>query len=205
MKKILLLFAITALILTGCFDSNTNHNSNPIATTQLNPLATNQPNPYPTTQSNSDSLNKIFFKNNVNTSVKGLSFTIFKTIDGEKGGEVLLNQIKDNIHAFAKLNIQKNSFIGLVNISITIDPSTASIKFSPTMSFKRCLILDASIKGLDLKAMNLNSKKVGFYYFPQKGSKVYVKNHGVSADLTLRKLSVTAAVLKHFSRYGWAK
>jgi hypothetical protein len=201
MKKILLLFVIAALILSGCFDSSTNNKTNPVAATQLNPGINSQSSPTIDTQSNSLSSNKNFPINAAN----GFLFTVFKPIDGNKGGEIVLNQIRDDIHAFAKLNIPKNAFNGCVTISIFVDPLTASISFTPAMSFKRSLTLDASIKGLDLKAMNLDSNNVGFFYFAGKGSKVPVKNHGASADLILRKLSVKGAVIKHFSRYGWAK
>jgi hypothetical protein len=205
MKKILLLFVVAGMIFIGCFDSGTNNNTNPVAATQSNSVTSTQPNPETSAQSNLMPLYGNFSKPNKNPKVDDFHFTIDKNIDGNIGGRILLNRSNRKIHVFALLNIPRNAFQGSVNISIYVDPSTASIKFSPQMTFKYPLILNAYILGLDLKSMNLDSKDVGFYYFPTKGPRVNVRNQGVSSDLILRKLSVSNAVINHFSRYGWSK
>ena len=205
MKKILLLFVVAGMIFIGCFDSGTNHNTNPVAATQSNPATSTQSNPISSTQPIPEPKNEDFQKPNINPNVGLFPFSIIKKIDGNEGGKIILNQENRDIHVYAMLNIPRNAFKGSVIISIFVDPSTASIKFSPQMNFKYPLALNAHIIGLDLEAMNLDSKDVGFYYFPTKGSKVNVKNHGVSADLILRELSVNDAVINHFSRYGWSK
>ena len=205
MKKNMLLFVIAGLIFIGCFDSGSNHNTNPVAATQPNTVTSTQPNQITSTQSTLMPLNGNFPKPNKSPQFEDFHFTINKNIDGNIGGRILLNRRIRKIHVFALLNIPRNAFDGSVNISISVDPSTASIKFSPKMNFKHPLTLNAYILGLDLKAMNLDSKDVGFYFFPAKGPKVNVQNNGVSADVILKKLSVNDAAINHFSRYGWSK
>ncbi len=191
MKKFFLLLIVTVLIFSGCFDSGTNHDSNPVTTTQ----------------SSSKSLEKLPLNLPANplTLTKGLVFSVFKVIDGNQGGEILLNQTKRNIHAYAKLVVPKHAFNGVIRISISVNPNTASIIFFPSKKFAKNLILNASIQGLDLKSLNLNSPNVGFYYFPDNGPKIPIKNNGTSTNEFLGRVSVKDAVIGHFTRYGWSK
>jgi len=185
MKKIFLLLAVAGLIFTGCSDLGTNPSSNPVTTSQANTVA----------------LNKISPKT-VSTLT---TFEVSKNINGEKGGVIILNQKSGDIQAFAKLKIPGNTFAGNVNVTILVDPSTASITLSPSMSFSKDLILDASFKGLDLKALNLDSKDVDFYYFSEDGAKVPVKYSWTKSNVKSGELAVKHAYIDHFSRYGWAK
>jgi hypothetical protein len=185
MKKIFLLAAVAGLILSGCSDLGTNPGTNPVTTQK----------------SNTVSLNKFTAKVTSNQS----AFTVSKYVNGNKGGLIVLNQSSENIHAFALLRIPKNAFEGTENISITIDPSTASITLSPAMAFNKNLHLNAALKGLDLKLLNLDSKDVEFYYFTTDGSKVPVKHSRVRSNVKTGAISVKGAVIDHFSRYGWSK
>ena len=185
MKKLFLLLAVGGLIFTGCSDLGTNPGSNPVTTPQ----------------SNTVSLNKVSPK-----IVSSLStFTVSQNVNGEKGGVIILNQESGNIHAFAKLKIPKHAFDGNVNVSVLVDPTTATITLSPSMAFDKILILDASIKGLDLEAMNLNSQEVNFYYLSEDGTNIPVKHSWVKSNVKLGELVVKHAEIDHFSRYGWAK
>jgi hypothetical protein len=185
MKKIFLLLAVAGLIFTGCSDLGTNPSSNPVTTPQSNTI----------------SLNKVSPKIASSQS----TFTVSQIINGNKGGVIILNQESGNIHVFAKLKIPKNAFDGNVNVSILVDPSTASITLSPSMIFNKDVILDASFKGLDLKALNLDSQKVNFYYLSEDGTKIPVKHSWTKSNVKLGELVVKHAEIDHFSRYGWAK
>ena len=185
MKKIFLLAAVAGLIFAGCSDLGTNPSSNPVTTQK----------------SNSVSLNKFSAKVTSNES----AFTVSKNVNGKKGGVIVLNQSSGNIHAFALLRIPKNAFDGTADISITVDPSTASVTLSPTMTFNKNLHLTAELKGLDLKSLNLDSNDVEFYYFTADGSKVPVKHSRVRSNVKTGTIIVRGAVIDHFSRYGWSK
>ena len=185
MKKIFLLAAAAGLILAGCSDLGTNPGSNPVTTPKSNVV----------------SLNKVSAQVTSDQS----AFTVTQAVNGNKGGVIILNQSSSNINAFAKLRIPKNAFEGTANISISIDPSTASVTLSPTMTFNKNLYLNAALKGLDLKSLNLDSKDIEFYYFTTDGSKVLVNHSRVSSNLKTGTLTVKDAVIDHFSRYGWSK
>jgi uncharacterized lipoprotein YajG len=185
MKKLFLLLAVAGLIFTGCSDLGTNPSSNPVTTANSNTISLN--------------------KSAIKTTVSNSTFIVSQIVNGKKGGIITLNQKDGNVHASAKLDIPKNAFDGKVNITITVDPSTASVTLSPSMTFQKDLTLDAAFKGLDLKAMNLDSKKVNFYYFTEDGSKVPVKHSLTKANVKLGELIVKHAEIDHFSRYGWAK
>ncbi len=185
MKKIFLLAAVAGLIFAGCSDLGTNPGSNPVTTQN----------------SNSVSLNKFSAKVTSNES----AFTITQTVNGKKGDVIVLNQKSGDIHAFAVLRIPKNAFEGKVDISITIDPSTASVTFSPSMTFDKNLHFSAALRGLDLKSLNLDSNDVEFYYFAADGSKILAKYSRVRTNVKTGTLTVSNAVIDHFSRWGWSK
>ena len=83
------------------------------------------------------------------------TFTASKSIDGSKGGTIVLSQIFKNNGNWAlvtaKLSIPKGAFSGTQVISYTVNTETAGIDFSPSpQSFQKNLSLDLTFTGVKL-------------------------------------------------------
>ncbi len=181
MKKIFLTFAVAGLFLFGCSDVGVN----------------------PNVPANSSSTNTTLSKKG--SSHSNSPFSVTETINGEVGGTITLNQIKKSEFVSASVFFPPHSFSGTQTITMTVDPSSASVTFYPHIVFNNRVDFNLTFLGLDLKNLGLTSGKVDFYFEADDGSLTLVKNNGVSVDIKLGLLAVKNAGLYHFSRYIFAK
>lgn len=134
------------------------------------------------------------------------TFTASKSIDGSKGGTIVLSQIFKNNGSWAlvtaKLSIPKNAFSGTQLISYTVNTENASIDFSPSpQSFQKNLSLDLTFTGVNLAGYD--ASKLVFAYLD--GSTIVpAKFTYANANIAQGLLVVLGAQLSHFSRFGWS-
>lgn len=134
------------------------------------------------------------------------TFTVSKSIDGSKGGNINLTQVfKDDgnwAQFTAKLTIPKGAFSGTEVISYTVNTTDASIEFtSNIVDFNVDLSLDLLFNGVNISGYNdadlVFSYLDGHSIVPAKRTFVKVNNgQGL--------LMVLGAQINHFSRYGWS-
>ncbi len=114
----------------------------------------------------------------------GPSITKTETIDGSKGGHVKFkeNYITvdgDTVVVDVHLHAHKNSFSGIVDITVTVDDVYAAVKLTPPMIFNTHVDLDLKYKGLDPAQLNLPSGEYEFLYVDDEGNTETVPSHGV--------------------------
>ena len=155
-------------------------------------------------QNISQQINKTPIDLNLGTLSKQI--TVSKNIDGSVGGTIEIEGNLDggNISLHGNLNIPAGAFVGMMDISVTLDDHTASFDFGPSpVSFNKALSFTMTISGLDLTT--INPEDVVFGYTAPNGTFSLIPYDGVNIDNNSGTLSVTNAQLMHFSRYNWAK
>jgi hypothetical protein len=151
----------------------------------------------------------------VSSSKSGMSIesatnlSVTENVNGAIGDIMFLNGnytdvSGDKIFAVSTLIIPGGAFSGRTAITMSCDNTYAGMDFSPSMTFDKSLYLTLSFTGLDLKSMGVTNSNVGFYYIDNNGNFTPIKNSGVFVDLKTGTLTVIAAKIDHFSRYGFA-
>ena len=140
----------------------------------------------------------------------GPSITRTESIDGSKGGHVKFveNYITvdgDTVVVDVHLHAHKNSFSGVVDITVTVDDVYAAVKLTPPMIFNDHIDLDLKYKGLDPAQLNLPSGEYEFLYVDDEGNTETVPSHGVIINAEIGEISVKHAKLSHFSRYAFIR
>ena len=140
----------------------------------------------------------------------GPSITRTESIDGSKGGHVKFveNYITvdgDTVVVDVHLHAHKNSFSGIVDITVTVDDVYAAVKLTPPMIFDTHVDLDLKYTGLDPALLNLQSGEYEFLYVDDEGNTETVPSHGVKINAEIGEISVKHAKLDHFSRYAFAR
>ena len=136
----------------------------------------------------------------------GPSFFSTETIDGSKGGYIKIKESYttvngDTVEIDVKLKIKKDSFSGIVDITMTVDDVYTAVQFTPEMVFNKPVDLDVKYKGLDPDQLNLTSGSFEFLYIDDNGNSETVPSNGVVVNKELGEIFVKKAQLSHFSRY----
>ncbi len=136
----------------------------------------------------------------------GPSFFATETIDGSKGGYIKIKESYttvngDTVEIDVKLKIKKDSFSGIVDITMTVDDVYTAVQFTPEMVFNKPVDLDVKYKGLDPDQLNLTSGSFEFLYIDDNGNSETVPSNGVVVNKELGEIFVKKAQLSHFSRY----
>ena len=140
----------------------------------------------------------------------GPSITRTESIDGSKGGHVkfIENYITvdgDTVVVDVHLHAHKNSFSGIVDITVTVDDVYAAVKLTPPMIFDTHVDLDLKYTGLDPALLNLQSGEYEFLFVDDEGNTETVPSHGVEINAEIGEISVKHAKLDHFSRYAFGR
>ncbi len=188
MKTSLFSFLLSALLLLGCNDE-----------TPIQPGETDQP------EGESYELIEIPAR-----AVGGPSFSATETIDGDKGGQININEHYvtedgDTVTIIVKLKVKKDCFSGKVDITMTVDDVYTAVLFTPEMVFNKPVELDVKYKGLDPDQLDLTSGNYEFLYIDDNGYTETVPSNGVVVKQELGQISVKKAELSHFSRYAFAR
>ena len=135
-------------------------------------------------------------------------FSKTETIDGEVGGNVRINEsyVAQDGHTVlidVKLRVKKNSYVGIVDIALTVDDEFAAVSFSPAMIFDIPVELDLRFEGLDLEELNLTTGDYDFVFIDDDGNVELIGYNAIHVNEAQGKVWVTKAELPHFSRYGF--
>ena len=135
-------------------------------------------------------------------------FSVTKTIDGDVGGIIRLNEsyVAEDGHTvniYAKLNIKHQSFPGSVDITITVDDEYAAVSFAPAMVFDKPVELDLTFEGLDLEELNLTTGDYDFVFIDEDGNIEVIDYNAVHVNESQGKIWVVKADIPHISRYGF--
>jgi len=138
------------------------------------------------------------------------TFSITETIDGEDGGELKIKEHYvatngETVKIDAKLKIKKNSFEGIVDITMTVDDEYAAVSFTPEMVFSEPAELDLKFEGIDLQKLNIITGEYEFVYISDSWDIEYVTYNNMHVDESKGKIWVNKADINHFSRYGWIR
>ncbi len=178
MKKLfILLFAVTIAGLIGCSESIVESTA-------------------PAPERVSKQL--ISLPENQTLSAEG-SFVTVKLINGSKGGSLSLSgSLTRTLNFSSTTEIPAGAFDGLAIITQTVT-SFAGADFFPHMTFKKPLIINFKITGLDLR--NLNPGEIEFGYLGEDGLFELAECDGIFVDISSGTLEVKNAKVKHFSRW----
>lgn len=138
------------------------------------------------------------------------TFSITETIDGEDGGELKINEsyvatTGGTVKIDAKLKIEKNSFNGIVDITMTVDDEFAAVSFSPPMVFSIPAELKLKFEGIDLAKLHSITGNYEFVYISDSWDIEQVTYNNMQVDESKGKIWVNEADINHFSRYGWVR
>ncbi|MGB5287488.1 MAG: hypothetical protein WBN42_03295 [Ignavibacteriaceae bacterium] len=138
------------------------------------------------------------------------TFSKTVTIDGEQGGEI---KIKEDYVAVngqtvkidAILKVKKNSFTGIVDITMAVDDDFAAVSFTPAMVFSIPAELNLKFEGIDLTKLNAITGEYEFVYISDAWVIEPVTYNVMNVDESKSKIWVKKADINHFSRYGWIR
>ena len=138
------------------------------------------------------------------------TFSVTETIDGEDGGELKIKESYvatngETVKIDAKLKIKKNSFTGIVDITMTVDDEFAAVSFTPPMVFSIPAELDLKFEGIDLAKLNSITGDYEFVYISDAWDIEQVDYNNMNVDESKGKIWVKKADINHFSRYGWIR
>jgi hypothetical protein len=148
---------------------------------------------------------------------KMISHSLQKTISstgsilGSKGGEVKVNlQYKDGpfgkFQMQASLKIPKHAFTDdqTLNIIVTLDDQTTTATFDPhPMTFNVPLVFDLEYTGIDVSSIDPTT--LSFAYLADDGSIQLAKFDKIEVNIKGNKISVSGALIDHFSRFGFVR
>lgn len=138
------------------------------------------------------------------------SYSVKKTITVKKGGKITLKTSYDGpfgkkAKIKAEIKFKKNTVTEDTEFTMTLDPNTGMISFSPHMNFidGKTATLTMSFTEVDLKKMKIDKKDIRFVYFDGNGQlvemdykKIWFKKH----DFGVHQVEIP-----HFSRYGFSR
>ncbi|QQS37619.1 MAG: hypothetical protein IPM56_06605 [Ignavibacteriales bacterium] len=135
-------------------------------------------------------------------------FYVEKSINGQTGGEILLDASYaggplGTVYVYSKIIFPPNSFNGTVNFTMTVSDDEAVLIFEPSMVFNLPAILDVRFEGLDLTG--IDPAAVSFYYKNDDGSVEYVDRNTLTVDVRKGKLHLDDAIIPHFTRLGFTR
>lgn len=191
MKKTFLLFSLIGIIFFGCSDNSDNTNIS--APTNINNLTKDQ-----------------IFTSDQEIETASHILSISKLIDGESGGELLIDTAYTNyqgrqIEVYGKLTIKESAFQGSEYITMKLNPESATIKFFPELVFENDVKLSVTYTGIDLVALGYTTSGHYDFVFFDKGGIEITLNDESKVDMDKQEIKVKNAKLEHFSRYGWLK
>lgn len=131
-------------------------------------------------------------------SVEG-GFIAVKLINGNIGGSLsLLGSLTSVLNFSSSTVVPAGAFDGFAIITESVT-NFAGADFYPHMTFKKPLITDFKVTGLDLR--NINPEDVEFGYLAPDGSFEPAENEEIIVDVSSGTLAVKKAKIKHFSRW----
>lgn len=138
------------------------------------------------------------------------TFSITETIDGADGGDLKIKESYiaangEKVKINAKLKIKKNSFNGIVDITMTVDDEFAAVSFTPAMVFSIPAELNLKFEGIDLAKLNPITGDYEFVYISDSWDIEQVTYNVMHVDESKGKIWVNKADINHFSRYGWIR
>lgn len=181
MKIILTVLLLSAIFLLGCAD------------TPISPV-----------KNDNHSYRLIKLPKKSGMSVETI-FSVTQTIDGDVGGIIRLNESYvaadgHTVYIDIKLNVKKDSFVGVADFTIAADDEYAAAQFFPKMDFVIPVELDLKFEGLDL---DLTTGDYDFVFIDDEGNIEIIGYNAIHVSESQNKIWVTKADLPHFSRYGF--
>lgn len=138
-------------------------------------------------------------------------FVVQKEIDGASGGQITLDTVfidwEGNLVTInADITFEPNSFSGTKNITISPDPTSGSIKFSPAMAFNIPAKLNLNFSGINLSRLGFDSNSTAdFVYMSDDGIVQYILKNECKIKWDSKQIYVKNAELPHFSRYVFVR
>lgn len=136
--------------------------------------------------------------------------SITMNINGLIGGVLNINQDVYNterniVHVNANFSMPAGAFVGIQNITMTIDADNGSISFFPHMTFLHSCKLDFEVQNVNLTSLGFTSEDrlVQFVYFSDSGSIEPIESLESKIDFSSGFLKTKQAKIDHFSRYGF--
>lgn len=181
MKKILILSVFAAIIFAGCMSDNI-----------VNPVPQNN-------------IEGFEWLANSDNMLKGeAELTIIRTINGNMGGRITLNELVGKISVTGSLNIPQGAFPGNQNITIVLNDAKFYQEYYPSpYTFRIPLLLNLTYTNADFSTAD--SRTINFYYMDDNGSIYKAEYDSLIVDPINKILGVVNARIPHFSRWGWAK
>lgn len=138
-------------------------------------------------------------------------FKAEKEIDGAIGGQIVLdtNYVNEQgciVSISANLILPPNSFSGTKNISMSPDPITGSIKFSPAMIFDTPIELNLNFTGINLSGLGFYANSTAdFVFMSADGTTEIILKDECKIKWSQQQIYVKKAKIPHFSRYVFVR
>ncbi|NWF90178.1 MAG: hypothetical protein HXY50_12050 [Ignavibacteriaceae bacterium] len=191
MKKYISIIAVLSLFVIGCSEqSSINSPVDNVNTAEPNWITLPQP----------DGMQ-------INTDL-----TVCKSINGAVGGTLetgtsyvatarTSSLASVRVTVKAKIVFSPGAFVGKKSITMTVSDQNTSVLFGPSMQFSSQVVYNVTYTGLDLTG--IDASMIDFAYLAADGSVQIAVHNGITVDQLTGTLSVSNAVIPHFSRYGF--
>jgi hypothetical protein len=133
------------------------------------------------------------------------------TIMGSEGGQVSINKdFQDGPFGkfcmYATLKIPKHAFDDnqTITFTVSLDDQTTTATFAPhPMTFNIPLEFTLEYRGIDISTIDLS--KLSFAYLADDGTIQYAQYDKIDVNPALNSISVSKALIPHFSRFGFCR
>jgi hypothetical protein len=138
--------------------------------------------------------------------------TTIKAIDGSIGGKITMvqNVLSSEgriVQVNSEFEVTAGAFVGIQNITMTVDADNGCVSFSPHMNFSQTCFLNFGLQNMNLANLGFvkGDKKAEFVYFNDYGTIDPVANMGVNVIYGKGNIQVQKGRINHFSRYGFVR
>jgi len=131
------------------------------------------------------------------TVKKGGKLKLNLTLDGEFLGK----KIKKKVRFSAEIKFAPKTVLEDITFTMTLDPKSGMISFSPQMDFMKAPPLTISIKGINLKKMEIEEENIKFAYFDAADDMFFMESEKVWFNKD--SFGIKKVEIPHFSKFGF--
>ncbi len=131
------------------------------------------------------------------TVKKGGKLSLKLTLDGEFLGQKTKKKVKFS----AEIKFEPGLVLKDQTFTMTLDPKTGMISFSPQMDFMTTPPLTISVKGVNLQKMDIAEEDIKFAYADAAGDMYFMENDKVW--FKNNSFGIKKVELPHFNKFGF--
>jgi hypothetical protein len=124
-------------------------------------------------------------------------------LDLDLKGEFLGKKIEKEAKFFAEIKIAPKTVPQDITLTMTLDHKTGMISFHPQMDFMKVVPLTISVKGVNLKKMDINEEDIKLAYLDVAGDNFYLESDKIWYKND--SFGIKEVELPHYNKFGFTE